>query len=117
MKHQIRAQRDAPDRAVRLTDRGFGHLRLWPILAVEAEQRVEHQEAMVARLVGGGPNRIQHGEVRLRHELQHLRCLATRDGGQSEGGSGGEEGAAAHGSLRATAKGSMIHYMRDEDWP
>ncbi len=70
-----------------LADRAFGHLRLRRELAVEAEQRVEHQEAVVARLVGGGPDRIEHREVGLRHELQHLASLATRDGGRGEGGS------------------------------
>ena len=41
-------------------------------MAVEAEQRVEHQEAVVARLVGRGPHRIEHRKIRLGDELQDL---------------------------------------------
>ena len=97
VEHQVGAQRDAPGLAVVLADGALGHLRLRLVVAVEAEQRVEYQEAVIARLVGRGPDRIEHGEVGLGHELQYLRGFAAGDGGRGEhGGGGGKECAAAH---------------------
>jgi hypothetical protein len=49
------------------------HLRMRRKLGVDREQRIEHHVAVVARNVGGGPDRIQHPQIRLRDEAQSLR--------------------------------------------
>jgi hypothetical protein len=41
-------------------------------LGVDREQRVEHHVAVIARDVGGGPNRVEHAQIRLRDETQGL---------------------------------------------
>ena len=99
MEHQIAAQRDAPGLAVVLADCTLGHLRLRPVVTVEAEQRIEDQEAMVTRLIGRRPHRIEHRQVGLGDELQDLRSFAAGKRGRGESGSGGgEKRATAHGA-------------------
>jgi hypothetical protein len=55
---QTRAQAQRPPPAVFLDDGALDHLRLRLIVAIDAEQRVEDEEAMVAGLIGGGPDRV-----------------------------------------------------------
>ena len=62
----------------------LGHLRLRLLRRIHAEQRVPDHPAVVRRDRGGGDDRIQHGQVRLRHEAQHARIgrLCNREAGQ-----------------------------------
>ena len=92
MEFQPVAQRDPHQLAVVLDRHAVGHLRRGHELTVQGEQRVEHHVAVIARHVGGGPDRIEHGQVRLRHELQHPRPLGRDDaGGCERGGTGGQQ--------------------------
>ncbi len=58
----------------------LGHLRLRLLRRVHAEQRVPHHPSVVDGHRSGGDDRIQHGQVRLRHELQHARIGRLRNG-------------------------------------
>ncbi len=112
MEHQARAQRDPPRLAVILGGDTFGHLRLRRERVIQAEQRVEHHEAVIARLIRGGPNRIEHAQIGLRHDLQHLGGFATRDRRHRQGrGGAGQKGAAprVHRPSRTNGNsGSMV---------
>ena len=68
------AQGEPPQLAVLAHHVPGDHLRAGFVLAVGAVERVEHHEAMIAGDVGGGPMRVEHGEVGLRHELQQLQA-------------------------------------------
>ncbi len=101
MEHEIGAQRNAPGLSPVLGCSARGHLRLGTVVAVEAEQRVEHQEAVVTGLIGRGPDGVEHGQVGLRHELQHAGGRAAGDcRGRKRGCGGSQEGAAMHSVLR-----------------
>jgi hypothetical protein len=55
------------------------HLRMRLEVVVLTVQRVEHQVRVVARHIGGGPDRIERGEIGLRHEFQHALRLGRQD--------------------------------------
>ena len=56
-------------------------------LAVDAVKHVPHQQPGIAGDVGGAPDRIEIGEIGMRHEAQRARRGALRDrrGGKAAG--------------------------------
>ena len=79
MKAQAVAERQRPVLAVTCGDDALHHLRLRLIGRVLTEQRVEHHHPVVAGNVGGGPNRIEHGQIGLRDESKHLAFGGARN--------------------------------------
>ncbi len=97
VERQSGTQRDPPGLAAIIGHRALCHLRLRPVLAVETEQRVENQKPVVARLIGRGPDRVQYGQIGLRHERQYTGTRAAGDRRRSKAGSGrNKKRAAAH---------------------
>ena len=85
---QAVAQRERVLHAVRRHGGPIDHLRLDLKVLVRAEQGVVHEIAVVARDVGGRPDRIEDLQIGLRHEAKGLPALlgvdrrrAQRDGG------------------------------------
>ncbi len=99
VEQQPRSQADAPTLAVVFGHRAVSHLRPRVEARIEPEQRIEHQKAVIAGLIGGGPYRIEHRQVSLGHELQHLAGGAARDGRyRQRGGRAGDETASSYGT-------------------
>ena len=69
---------------------GVDHLGLDLPFLVGAEQRVVDHVAVVAAHVGGCPDRVEHGEVRVRHDPQHVRLGVRRRHRGDEGRRSGE---------------------------
>jgi hypothetical protein len=72
-------QPERPDEAVRGHVLGLDHLALHLEVGVHAIQHVPDQEPGVARDVGGTPDRIEVGDVRMGHETQRPSGGALRD--------------------------------------
>ena len=81
MKLEFRAQPERPGAAVRRHLLGLDHLALGHKLVVQAVKRVPHHGRCVAHHIGTGPDRIEIGEIGLRHEAQRACCGALRDRG------------------------------------
>ena len=76
---QAVAQRDVPLSAIGACHVARRHLRMRLEVVVLTVQRVEHQVRVVARHIGGGPDRIERGQVGLRDELQHPLRFGRHD--------------------------------------
>ena len=77
VEHQPVPQLQIPSQAVILYRMAFDHLRLSVEFCIVAVKRVVHRQSEVAGNIGGGPNRVEGGEVGVRHEgngLLHLRA-------------------------------------------
>ena len=95
-------RRHRPALAVVVDGVALDHLRLRIERLVAAVQRFVDHQREVAGDGGGGPHRIEAGQVGLRHEDQGLRGGADRGAGERQGsrGCGGcDEGTAFHGRL------------------
>jgi hypothetical protein len=88
---QAITQRERVLHAVHRNGGSIDHLRLDPKLLVRAEQGVVHEIAVVARDVGGRPNRIENPEIGLCHEAEGLLAVlgVDRRRAQRHGGGGG----------------------------
>jgi hypothetical protein len=76
---QAVAQRERVLHAIRRHGRPIDHLRFDPMVLVRAEEGVVHKIAVVARDVGGRPDRIEDLQIGLRHEAQRLPVLLGVD--------------------------------------
>ena len=99
MEFEAGAEGEFPGFAVVFDNVAFDHLRADAVVVVLAVKGVEHHEAVVAGLVGGGDDGVDDGEVGIGDEAQRLGGLGVADAGRGEGGGGGEQGAAAHGRV------------------
>lgn len=81
MEFQPRPQAERPDQAIRRGFFGLNHLPLRLQVAVDPVQRIPDQECRIARDIGRGPDRIEIGEIRMRHEAHGARTGALREGG------------------------------------
>ena len=95
--------------AVRLN--AVAHLRLRLELAVDREQRVEDGHAVIARDVGGRPDGIEDGRVRLGNESQRLRVGRFGNVGSRESQSGWRENRGLQ--ERASLHGRLLRAWRD----
>ena len=78
------AQRERVLHAVRRHGGPIDHLRFDLKVLVRAEERVVHKIAVVARDVGGRPDRIEDFQIGLRHEAEGLPAFwAWTDGAPS----------------------------------
>src|SRR5690606_20589906 len=66
----------------------FGELRLRLELSGHAVERVVDHVAVVPRDIRGGPDRIEAGQVGLRHHLQHAVLRGLGNGDTRQCGSG-----------------------------
>ena len=73
-------QPERPEEAIRRHILGFNHLALRLQVGIDAVKRVPHEQRGVARDVGGAPDRIEIGQIRMRHETQ---CACRGALGQS----------------------------------
>jgi hypothetical protein len=104
VKAQPVAQPQIPGQAVIVDLVAGDHLRLGLPVGVDAVERVEDEIGIVAGRPVEGDDRIEHGEIRGRHEAQDFRGVGARDArrgkGRSECGGGCKTGvqkiAAAH---------------------
>ncbi len=107
------AQRDGGDLAAILEGDALGKLGLRLEIGVDAEEAVVHHHAEVARDVGRGPDRVQHGQVGVRDEFQRPRAgrLGDADARQCGAGDGaGDQGASMHSRLpRALLRWPVRH--------
>ncbi len=99
---QALAQGDRDVPPLRVPDVPFGHLRLRRQVRAHAVERVVHVVAVVAGDPGRGPNRVEAGEVRVRHEAQSPRRLRPRRGGKARR-TGGEDGVASGRAHRGSS--------------
>jgi hypothetical protein len=88
------AELERPQLAVILDAMAFDHLRLRLIRLGHPIKRVEDEEGVVARDIGSGENGIEHAEIGLRHEFEHIRALRPGKIGR------GERRDRAHGAER-----------------
>ena len=100
MEPQAVAQFQSPEETVRVDLVAGHHLRLRRPIGVDAVQRVEDEIGVVAGRPVEGDDRIEHREIRSRHEGQGLGLVGPRDARGGENRSGGQTGiqkiAAAH---------------------
>jgi hypothetical protein len=68
VEFEARPQAECPGEAVARDFLGLDHLALDLEFGIHAVERVLHQQAGVASDIDGGPDRIEVGEVRVRHE-------------------------------------------------
>src|SRR5262249_9694911 len=87
VKLQFRSQTECPHESVGRYLLAIDHLAPRLKFVVEAIKHVPHQRGGIAHDVLGVPDRIEIGEVRLRHEAQYARlsALADRWGGKTAG--------------------------------
>src|SRR6476659_8053746 len=97
---QVVAQRERVFHAVWRDGGPPDHLRLDPKLLVGAEQGVVHEIAVVARDVGGRPDRIENLQIGLRHEAKGLLAVLGVDRWRAQHHGGGR--ARATDGLSAT---------------
>ena len=107
VKHQAGAQGDRPVLAIGIGHRALGHLRHRLEGLVLAEQCVEHQEGVVAGDSRGGPDRIQNGQIGLRHKDQLALTGRANDPGGGKRGSG--EAAQNGASVKGHAGAFLLH--------
>jgi len=111
MELQPFAQPNGDALAIGIDGVALGHLRLGLVVLGEAVERVPHREAVHARDIGRGDDRIERGKIRLRHEAQQLRGVRgplpqrgpPRQTAKRGGGDAGEKVASLHAVLRAIA--------------
>lgn len=70
MKEQPLAQTQPPEAPPLLFIGAFQHLQAGAELAVDAEQGIEDEKPVIAGDVGGGPDRIEDGEIGLGDEFE-----------------------------------------------
>src|ERR1019366_8897332 len=81
-----------------ISDMPLRHLRRRLVVGTEAIQWVEDEQAVVARHVGGGNMRVQHGDAGLRNEAQCIGPLLARGGRRGQRGGGrSQKRSPAHG--------------------
>src|SRR5262245_1888330 len=87
MKLESRSQAERPNESVRGDVLALDHLAPRLKLVVDAVEHVPHQRGSVAHHVLSVLDRIEIGEIGLRHETQHARGGALRDrrGGKRAG--------------------------------
>jgi hypothetical protein len=79
MKLQTLAQLEGPQAMVGALGPGLDHLRLDGALLVGAKKRVIDHVAVIAAHVGGGPDRVEHCQIGVRHDPQDgLLCENRR---------------------------------------
>ena len=114
VEEQALAQGDRDAAAILLDRVALGHLRLGTEFGVRAVEGVVHHVAVVAGDVGRGPDRVEAGEVGLRHEFQHPagRGLRDREARQRRGSRRrrrrSEQGSAMHGHLPENACAAIV---------
>ncbi len=113
MEPQAGAQGERPQPAVVLDPVPLHHLRLRRVAFVEAVQRVEHEEGVVAGDVGRDPHRVELREVGLRREHQRAGAGGAGEArhrqGRGPGGDGLEGVTPPHGLRQATRRRSARH--------
>ena len=105
-----RPQPERPGEAVRRHLLGLDHLALRLQLVVHAVKRVPHQRRGVAHHVCGAPDRIEIGEIGLRHETQRARRGALRD--RRSGEAAGRRQAPAPAAVFKNVRRSMMFAPR-----
>jgi len=105
MEDQAGPQRDAPALLVGIDLPAFGHLRLREQVLVQAEQRVIDQVGVVPRYLGGGIDRVEAGDIRLRDESQHTLRLRRHQGRRAKGGP------ASQGACQGQGPSSSYHLL------
>jgi hypothetical protein len=88
---QAVAQRERVLHAVRRNCGPIDHLRLDPKLLVRAEQGVVHEITVVARDVGGRPDRIENLQIGLCHEAKGLPLVLGVHRRRAQRHSGGRD--------------------------
>ena len=73
-------------------DQGVDHLRLDFELGIEAVEGVEYRQRVIARDVGGGPHRIERGEIGVWRERDGGGRLGPHDAQRGQRGRSGERG-------------------------
>jgi hypothetical protein len=96
MKLESSSQTERPNESVRRGFLALDHLATRLKLVVDAVKHVPHQRGAVAHDVLGVPDRIEIGEIGLRHEAQHARGGALRDRGSGKRVSCGEDAGAGY---------------------
>ena len=106
MELQALAQLEGPQPLVGALGPALHHLRLDLAVFVGAKEGVVDHVAVVAAHVGGGPDRVQHCEVAVRHHAQHF-LLRQRSGRREKrrgrGGQCSQRGNRAAGEFHAVS--------------
>src|SRR6266702_1738853 len=106
MEFQPVAEGHHPDLAAVLDDMARHHLRLRLQIFVDAVERIEHQEAVIAIDEAGGDHRIEDGCIRLWHKAQGPGALRPGDPREAERGT---KDSAETGAQAGTKQVSTAH--------